>query len=69
MILNTIFSDFYNIYHFGTDLACDIVQVVQNIGKGIGSMNTEDNFVRGFINGLAIEVAFIIFVVLVALVI
>ena len=32
-------------------------------------MSTEDNFVRGFINGLAIEVAFIVFVVIVALVI
>ena len=69
MIINTIFNYFYAIYHFGTDLVCDKLQVVQNIGKGIGFMNSEDNFVRGFINGLAIEVAFIIFVVLVTLVI
>lgn len=32
-------------------------------------MNTEGNFVQGFINGLAIEVAFIMLVILVTLVI
>jgi hypothetical protein len=32
-------------------------------------MNSEGNFMRGFINGLAIEVAFLIFVILVTLVI
>ncbi len=32
-------------------------------------MNSEGSFMRGFINGLAIEVAFLIFVILVTLVI
>ena len=44
--------------------------MVKNIGKGIGFfMDTENNFMRGFINGLAIEVVFIVFVILVTLVI
>jgi hypothetical protein len=42
--------------------------VVQKIGKGIDFMKSEGNFIKGFINGLAIEVAFIIFVVLITLV-
>ena len=49
---------------------CEVLQVVKNIGKGIGFfMDTENNFMRGFINGLAIEVVFIVFVILVTLVI
>ena len=65
-----IFIKIYLVYHFGTVFAGDTMQVVKNIGKGIGFfMNTEDNFMRGFINGLAIEVVFIVFVILVTLVI